>query len=118
MRHRSRSSFLRVSAGGFLVAGLSVASAAAQTSDLGEARLAWVDRHVALVCEPLEARGQLARAARCREEASRVAREARAGQDATGSIGIAPALASEMLDRPRCQGVACIRMFSSLGVGF
>ena len=117
MLRKMNSSILRVAAGAFLVAGLSVASAAAQTSDVGEARLAWAERHVELVCRPLEARGQLGRAERCRDEASRVAREARAGQDATGSIRPVPD-AAEMPDRPRCQGAACIRLFSSLGVGF
>ena len=87
--------------------------------DVASARLAWADRHVDTVCRPLAARGLHGQAKSCFEEAARATRNNRTASDATGSIGLAtPVSDVAPASRKRCVGVECLKMFSSLGVGF
>jgi hypothetical protein len=105
------------------------AGASSMTSQ-AEARRIWAERHVDLVCRPLAARGLRERARRCYGDVARAVRDpAQDFSDVTASLPpvrpvgrSAPlrtsgALAAE--DRPaRCAGVACLQLFTSLGVGY
>jgi hypothetical protein len=105
-------------------------ASAGSTTGQAEARRIWAERHADLVCRPLEARGLRQRARRCYGDVARaVADPAQDFRDVTASLPparavgrsapptISGALAAE--DRPaRCAGVACLKRFTSLGVGY
>lgn len=109
------------------------ASGSAGASPMAEqaaARRIWAERHVDLVCQPLEARGQRERARRCYEDVKRaVADPTQDFTDVTASLPpVRPVGRSASLRasgavlsgerQARCAGVECLKLFSSLGVGY
>ncbi|MDB5510934.1 MAG: hypothetical protein JWR08_417 [Enterovirga sp.] len=120
------SRFTVLSAAAFLMGATAAQaqSVSSSRSDVAAARANWAERHVALVCRPLAERGLPRRAAACFARARVVMNDAAGRGEPTGSIGLPPSRSAN-LDRPapasaasRCSGVACLQLFSSLGVGF
>lgn len=104
--------------------GLFGTAAQAETDASRAARAAWADRHVRLVCEPLEAQGLTVRARRCygdvaraRADASIDFSEVTASTSPARTIAFAGA-AAEPDRMNRCAGVSCLARFPTIGVGY
>lgn len=92
----------------------------AQAAPESDARAAWAERHVRLVCQPLEARGLTKRARKCYGDVARAKADTSVDfNDVTASVSPARPAAEIVPDRMnRCVGVSCLSRFPMIGVGY